>query len=52
MKLFYETLLEFPEWFTKEPPIQYKKLIDRQSRLLSDVTDKDGRPIYIVKLGL
>ncbi|KAG5872754.1 hypothetical protein JTB14_016191 [Gonioctena quinquepunctata] len=51
MKSFYDLLLEYPDWFTKEAPVTKKTLIDEHIRILLNDCDIDGRPIYIVKLG-
>ncbi|XP_066251059.1 retinaldehyde-binding protein 1-like [Euwallacea similis] len=50
MKTYYELLLEFPEWFTKDSPIAKKHVIEEEIRVALSETDKEGRPIYLVKL--
>lgn len=52
MKTFYELLLEFPEWFTIDSPLKKKHIIEENIRVALPETDKEGRPIYLVKLGL
>lgn len=51
MKTFYELLLEFPEWFTIDSPLKKKHIIEQNIRVALPETDKEGRPIYLVKLG-
>lgn len=52
MKTFYELLLEFPEWFTTDSPLKKKHIIEQNIRVALPESDKEGRPIYLVKLGL
>ncbi|XP_030761154.1 uncharacterized protein LOC115886207 [Sitophilus oryzae] len=51
MKLFYDLLFQYPEWMTKEPPVNKRHLIDKEIRVALPDTDKEGRPIYLVKIG-
>ncbi|KAH1013721.1 hypothetical protein HUJ04_002675 [Dendroctonus ponderosae] len=52
IKLYYKLILEHPEWFTKEAPLNRKDLLEKDVRIaLPAVTDKDGRPVYVAKLG-
>ncbi|KAB0797136.1 hypothetical protein PPYR_08130 [Photinus pyralis] len=45
-------LLEHPEWFATGSPIDYKDLIDQNTRtILPGVRDRDGRRIFVSKLG-
>ncbi|CAG9864375.1 unnamed protein product [Phyllotreta striolata] len=48
---FYDTLTTHPNWFTKLRPTDKKAIIEKDIRILIDRTDKEGRPIYIIKLG-
>lgn len=48
---FYSILAKYPRWFTTERPTEKKDIIDRDIRILLGKKDKEGRPIYIVKLG-
>ncbi|XP_050309327.1 retinaldehyde-binding protein 1-like isoform X2 [Anthonomus grandis grandis] len=51
IKANYQLILQYPEWFTKDQPISKKELIDKDIRIGIPETDKEGRPIYIVKIG-
>ncbi|XP_066141815.1 clavesin-2-like isoform X2 [Euwallacea fornicatus] len=51
LKTYYELLSEFPEWFTTDPPMAKKHLIEKEIRAVLSETDREGRPIYLVKLG-
>ncbi|XP_049822215.1 retinaldehyde-binding protein 1 isoform X2 [Aethina tumida] len=49
MNLFYELLLEYPDWYTRNNPIECKSFIDMDIRLILPGEDKEGRPIYLMK---
>nr|XP_023014181.1 clavesin-1-like isoform X1 [Leptinotarsa decemlineata] len=51
IKAFQELQMEHPEWCTREAPIEKKSIIEMDIRMLLDDYDKDGRPIYLVKMG-
>ncbi|KAJ8932715.1 hypothetical protein NQ318_012640, partial [Aromia moschata] len=51
IKLFYELLVECPEWFATGNPLDKKDIIAKDIRILPPVCDKEGRPLYIVKVG-
>ncbi|KAK5646337.1 hypothetical protein RI129_004801 [Pyrocoelia pectoralis] len=49
---FYELFLEYPDWFATGSPIESKHLIEQNTRIiLPGVRDRDGRRIFISKLG-
>lgn len=50
IKTYYELLLEFPDWFTKDPPLARKEQIHKEFRVALPEKDRDGRPIYLAKL--
>lgn len=52
MNLFYELLLEYPDWYTRNNPIECKSFIDMDIRLILPGEDKEGRPIYLMKFGM
>lgn len=49
--MFYDLLGENPQWFTMDPPTKKKNIIEQDIRILTNVHDKEGRPVYIVKIG-
>ncbi|CAG9771218.1 unnamed protein product [Ceutorhynchus assimilis] len=51
IKMYYKTSNEYPDWFRISPPIDQKKIIEANIRICLPDTDREGRPIYIVKLG-
>ncbi|XP_023014177.2 retinaldehyde-binding protein 1 [Leptinotarsa decemlineata] len=51
LKAFRELQIEKPEWFTKEAPLDKKPIIEMNARILLDECDKEGRPIYLAKMG-
>lgn len=51
MKTYYELILEYPDWYSKPAPLDKKSLIDKDLRIIIPQHDKEGRPIYIAKLG-
>lgn len=51
MILFYDLLLEYPEWFTKKGPLDKKRIIEENIRVQLGQFDKEGRPIFIAKMG-
>ncbi|KAF7267921.1 hypothetical protein GWI33_018871 [Rhynchophorus ferrugineus] len=51
IKAFYEILFQYPEWMTCETPADKKHIIEKDIRVALPHTDKEGRPIYIVKIG-
>ncbi|CAG9832434.1 unnamed protein product [Diabrotica balteata] len=52
IKQFYDTLETLPNWFPKHTLIDKKWVIETNCRMLLKEKDKEGRPIYIYKLGL
>lgn len=53
IKLYYKLIIDHPEWFTKDAPLNRKDLLEKDVRIaLPAVTDKDGRPVYVAKLGM
>lgn len=51
MKTFYEILEHYPEWYTLNCPIEKKNIIDKNITYVTGEYDKEGRPLYIVKIG-
>lgn len=51
MQEYYNLLREFPDWFAKGDPLRFKKYFEDEMRMLIPDTDKEGRPIYICKIG-
>lgn len=51
MKMFYDVLGDHPQWFTMDPPTKKKNIIEQDIRVITNVHDKKGRPVYIVKIG-
>ncbi|KAL1500924.1 hypothetical protein ABEB36_006343 [Hypothenemus hampei] len=47
----YELSQQFPQWYIRESPLKRSHLIKKQIRMAILNTDKDGRPIYIARLG-
>ncbi|KAF5300275.1 hypothetical protein FQA39_LY11132 [Lamprigera yunnana] len=49
---FFELMVEFQEWFADGSPLDHKDLIEQNTRfILPNVRDKNGRRIFISKLG-
>lgn len=44
-------MVEYPEWFTIKSPVEKKNVIETDMRVVPGTCDKDGRFIYIVKVG-
>jgi hypothetical protein len=51
MRSFYEFLVEHPEWFAKDGPLNQKSLIEKDIRILTSLKDRGGRPIFLLKIG-
>lgn len=51
MQNYYDLLVTYPDWFTCDGPVSFKPFLDQNMRVLIPGSDKDGRPIFICKLG-
>lgn len=51
MQEYYDLLLAYPDWFAKDEPLYFKQFIKDDIRVLIPDKDKEGRPVYICKLG-
>ncbi|KAJ8960658.1 hypothetical protein NQ314_006050 [Rhamnusium bicolor] len=49
--MFYELVLEYPDWFSQPAPLEKKSLIEKHIRVMIPECDKEGRPVYIVNIG-
>ncbi|XP_056648837.1 clavesin-1-like [Diorhabda sublineata] len=50
IKNFYELLSENPKWFSMGGLIDKRRLIQKDISIILDKHDKEGRPIYLLKL--
>nr|XP_023014179.1 alpha-tocopherol transfer protein-like [Leptinotarsa decemlineata] len=51
LKTFYELLEECPGWFTRGSPEDKRSIIEKDIRIVPNEYDKEGRIIYIAKIG-
>ncbi|XP_028132348.1 alpha-tocopherol transfer protein [Diabrotica virgifera virgifera] len=52
IKDYYENILAYPKWYSTDPPIKIKPLIDKNiSVMVPASVDKDDRQIYLFKVG-
>ncbi|XP_018569349.1 alpha-tocopherol transfer protein-like [Anoplophora glabripennis] len=48
---YYELVLQYPDWFPILGPLDKKSIIDKDVRMMLPQYDKEGRVIFIAKLG-
>lgn len=51
MKDYHENMVENPTWFQKESPLNRKSSFEMNAAIMIPAHDKEGRPIYISKIG-
>lgn len=51
MKDHFDLMVEYPAWFTTKAPMDKMDIIERDLRVTPGTHDKDGRIVYIVKVG-
>lgn len=51
MKEYYDLLLNYPDWFITVSPLEMKEFVEMNFRYFIDGKDKEGRPIYVCKIG-
>lgn len=51
LKSLYQLIESFPKGFPIEPPLSRKRIIEENVRMGLLETDRDGRMIYILKMG-
>lgn len=51
MKEYYDLLLNYPDWFITTSPLEMREFVEMNFRYFIDGKDKEGRPIYVCKIG-